>query len=117
MDLFDGFDEHLERGPLRYAVKWAEAGMDVAFDEYSRRDYANASVSDDAFDYFLEGRRSRHALLHQASERARINVAPVASPRHRQLEYSGKERRSHESLHRKEFVVVGIALCAARASG
>jgi hypothetical protein len=55
MDLFDGFDEHLGRGPLRYAVKWAEAGMDAAFDPYSRRDYANASVSDVAFDYFLEG--------------------------------------------------------------
>ena len=55
MTLFDSFDDHLRRGPLRYAVRWVEAGMDVAFDEYSRRDYANASASDAAFDYFLEG--------------------------------------------------------------
>jgi hypothetical protein len=55
MDLFDGFDEHLKVGPLRYAVQWAEAGMDVAFDEYSRRSYVKASSSDEAFADFLEG--------------------------------------------------------------
>ncbi|HKO46873.1 MAG TPA: hypothetical protein VJV79_04080 [Polyangiaceae bacterium] len=55
MELFDGFDEHMKAGPLRHAVQWAEAGMDVAFDEHSRRSYACASKSEEAFEHFLEG--------------------------------------------------------------
>jgi hypothetical protein len=52
---FDAFDEHLERGSLRYAVRWAKAGLDVFFDADSRLKYRAAMASSEMFDRFLDG--------------------------------------------------------------
>jgi len=52
--LFDEFDSYLAAGPLRHAVKWAAAGLDVAFDGESRSTYLKAMQSDEAFDDFLQ---------------------------------------------------------------
>jgi hypothetical protein len=50
---FDRFDELLASGPLRFAQKWAESGLSVAFDERSLAEYRRAIKSDALFDEYV----------------------------------------------------------------
>ncbi len=54
LKLFDEFDNFLREGPLRYPLKWVEAGLDVAFDSASRKKYRAAMESDEQFQDFLD---------------------------------------------------------------
>jgi|CXWL01.1.fsa_nt_gi hypothetical protein len=61
MAVFDQFDAVLKTGPIRFAVKWAESGLDVAFDESSVSEYRAAMASDEAFDRLIEYRSCEYA--------------------------------------------------------
>jgi len=61
--LFDSVDAHLRSGSTRYGMRFAESGLDVAFDAKSREEYQKAIESDDAFDELLN-RLSYFADLH-----------------------------------------------------
>lgn len=52
--LFDAVDSHLHSGRTRYAMRYAESGLDVAFDKKSRADYKKAMQSDESFDELLD---------------------------------------------------------------
>jgi hypothetical protein len=47
--LFDEFDDYLRTGPLRFPLRWVEAGLDVAFDQASTSKYRAAMHSEKAF--------------------------------------------------------------------
>src|SRR5438874_1120850 len=52
--LFDEVDEFLATSEVtRFGVRYAEAGMDVHYDERSRRRFAEAMESDERFDEML----------------------------------------------------------------
>lgn len=53
--LFDEFDANLAQGPLRFGLRWAESGLDIAFDSDSLAQYRAAMVSDEEFEEFLDG--------------------------------------------------------------
>jgi len=55
MQLFDAFDVFLKSGPLKFSCRWAEAGLDVAFDSISRDRYVRAMRSEADFASFVEG--------------------------------------------------------------
>ena len=55
-ELFDSFDKYLRSGTLRYAIKFAEAGLDVAFDAKSRATYGAAMKSTKSFEEFVQYR-------------------------------------------------------------
>jgi hypothetical protein len=46
---FDEFDRQLRAGAFRFAVRWAESELDVAFDAQSIAKYRAATASDDKF--------------------------------------------------------------------
>jgi hypothetical protein len=54
MELFDAFDAFASDNDLHYAVRWAEAGLDVAFDQHSLERYRDATESEEAFDSLIE---------------------------------------------------------------
>jgi hypothetical protein len=51
---FAEVDEWLRTTKTRYGIRFAEAGLDVAYDEESRRQYAEAMADDDEFEQFIE---------------------------------------------------------------
>lgn len=51
---FDRVDEWLAQTKTGFGMRWIEAGLDVAFDEESRRRYEAAMQSDSDFEEFLE---------------------------------------------------------------
>ncbi len=53
-ELFDAVDAHLRTNPTKYGMRFAEAGLDVAFDAKSREEYQNAMNCDVDFDELLE---------------------------------------------------------------
>ena len=64
--VFDRFDDALSVGPLRFAKKWAESGLDVAFDEKSLSEYRGAMESDAVFGEYIEymsGMADMHANM------------------------------------------------------
>jgi hypothetical protein len=54
--LFDEFDAWVEKGPHRFALRYARSGLDVPFDTQSLRARREAMVSDAKFDGLIEGR-------------------------------------------------------------
>ena len=54
MQTFDDFDSYLAAGPLRRAVEWAEAGLDVLLDPRSLAEYREAMRSDELFDSLIQ---------------------------------------------------------------
>jgi hypothetical protein len=59
LDVFDDFDSSLNNGPLRFAKRWAESGLDLAFDERSLREYRSAMESDALFDEYIDYRQAQ----------------------------------------------------------
>ncbi len=55
-ELLDSFDKYLRSGALRYAIEFAEAGLDIAFDAKSRTSYDAAMKSAKSFEEFLQYR-------------------------------------------------------------
>lgn len=51
---FDCVDDFLREGPLYFPMKWAESGLDVAFDDASRATYKTAMDSEERFNDFLQ---------------------------------------------------------------
>lgn len=54
---FDSFEEFLRESSLKYALQYAETGLDVAFDTDSIAKYRAASKSEEEFEIFIEGMR------------------------------------------------------------
>ena len=54
MKFFDCVDDFLREGALYFPMKWAESGLDVAFDDASRARYRTAMESEEHFNDFLE---------------------------------------------------------------
>jgi hypothetical protein len=52
--LFDKVDRFLKLDVTKYAIRYAEAGLDVSFSKGSIKEYRNASKSDESFESFLE---------------------------------------------------------------
>jgi hypothetical protein len=52
--LLDEVDSYFSSGPLRFAVKYAKAGLDLAFDPKSIAKYKNASTNDEDFEAFID---------------------------------------------------------------
>jgi len=54
MKFFDSVEEFLREGPLYFPMKWAESGLDLAFDDNSRAMYQAAMQSEEQFNDFLQ---------------------------------------------------------------
>lgn len=52
----DQADDYLRNGPMRLAVKYAESGLDVAFDKSTLLEYASGMQSDEAMEEYIEGK-------------------------------------------------------------
>jgi hypothetical protein len=52
--LFDAVDSHLRSGRTRHGMRYAESGLDVAFDGNSRLEYTEAMKSDEDFGGLLD---------------------------------------------------------------
>lgn len=47
-------DEWLRTAKTKYGIRFAEGGLDVVYDEESRRQYAQATADEDAFERYIE---------------------------------------------------------------
>jgi hypothetical protein len=56
---FDGVDEWLRSAQTKYGMRWAEAGLDVAYDADSRARYQAAMTSDEDFEELLDRESER----------------------------------------------------------
>lgn len=66
MCAFNEFDEILGSSHLRFALKWAQSGLSVAYDAHSLRNYRVAMSSDAAFEEFIDYssyEQDRHANM------------------------------------------------------
>jgi len=54
MKFFDSVDDFLRAGALYFPIRWAESGLDVAFDDANRETYKTAMESEERFNAFLE---------------------------------------------------------------
>jgi hypothetical protein len=52
--LFDRVEAYLNDGPTHYGLRFAESGLDVAFDPESRQEYRDAALGEDLFEDFIE---------------------------------------------------------------
>jgi hypothetical protein len=53
LSVLDGVDNWLHNGPAEYAMQWIDAGLSVAFDTNSVRDYIDAMDADE-FEKLME---------------------------------------------------------------
>ena len=53
-EVFDAFDNFVEKGPTRYGIMYAKSGLYIAFDIDSKKSFKEAMVSDQKFVAFLE---------------------------------------------------------------
>ena len=59
---FDEFDRQLRTGPTRHAVRWAESGLDVAFDRASLDEYRAATTSDEGVERLIDRENYLHDM-------------------------------------------------------
>jgi hypothetical protein len=60
---FSYVDDWLRTSKASYGIRWAEGGLDVAFDEDSRAKYLAAMASEDEFDEYLERESMRADMI------------------------------------------------------
>lgn len=64
--LFDELDAYFENGPTRLGFKYVNAGLDVAFDAKTMREYADACVSEEELEHsirYWSATAERHANM------------------------------------------------------
>jgi hypothetical protein len=54
IEVFEKFDAQLKTGEIGYALRWAESGLDVAFDAKSISEYRAAMSSHEAFEAMID---------------------------------------------------------------